>query len=497
MTITFKKAEKKQAKLRLAVTGPSGAGKTMTSLLIGRGLVGPDGKIAVVDTERDSASLYADIHTFDSVCLAPPYTTEKYIEAIRAAEAAGYDVVILDSISHAWAGAGGLLDQQDAIASTKGSDRFRSWGQITPKHQAFIDAMLACKTHLIATMRSKTEYTLVTTETGKTKPEKLGLAPVQRDGMDYEFTTVLDMDAAHICQASKDRTGLFADRVFRPDESTGRELREWLDRGSPAATPSPTPEPEPVAAAKPDVPAKTQPKKIEHKQRPKNVYSAIEVGVMRKSYEEKGWSTTIFDKAAVDGEVWDKDMIADDWKRRTAAQKQPVTKQTKPVADSRDLGDAAMGDTVQRCPKCGGTPMSHEQRSELTGMLDGAAILPENICCACGTAMWDEYRKKQAEPDEFYWNLVIPYGPCDICGKKVLRPDAKRSLNKFHRVLCPSCLKQELQIAVAKSAPTKDQPVCSKCGKPVSMGVKYACEFANMPILCHDCDGIAKKEVTK
>jgi hypothetical protein len=223
----FKPAQRKQAKMRLAVAGPSGSGKTYSALLIARGLVGPEGKIAVIDTERGSASLYADLTPFDVCELAPPFTPERYIEAIRAAEAAGYDAIIIDGLSHAWAGPGGVLDLHDAAAA-KEKNSYTAWRLVTPRHNDLVDAMLQSKCHIIATMRSKTEYAQVE-EGGKKKVVKLGMAPVQRDGMEYEFTVFLDLDASHNAVASKDRTSIFDGLVFRPTEETGRKLREWLE----------------------------------------------------------------------------------------------------------------------------------------------------------------------------------------------------------------------------------------------------------------------------
>lgn len=230
MPVTFKPAARKQAKMRLAIAGPSGSGKTYSALLIARGLVGPEGKIAVIDTERGSASLYADLTPFDVCELAPPFTPERYIEAIRAAEAAGYDAIIIDGLSHAWAGPGGVLDLHDAAAA-KEKNSYTAWRLVTPRHNDLVDAMLQSKCHIITTMRSKTEYAQVE-EGGKKKVVKLGMAPVQRDGMEYEFTVFLDLDASHNAVASKDRTSLFDGQIFRPDESTGRKLREWLEGAS-------------------------------------------------------------------------------------------------------------------------------------------------------------------------------------------------------------------------------------------------------------------------
>ncbi len=225
----FKRAERKKAKLRLALCGPSGSGKTYSALLIAQGL---GGAIALIDSERSSGSLYSHLCEYDVADLEPPYTPQKYINALLAAEKAGYSVVIIDSLTHPWAGQGGLLEEVDKRKG-KGND-FTAWREITPQHNALVDAILQSKCHVIATMRSKTAYDMVKDErTGKVKPVKVGLAPVQRDGMEYEFTAVLDLDVErHFATSSKDRTGLFDGQVFAPTVETGRNLLAWLETGA-------------------------------------------------------------------------------------------------------------------------------------------------------------------------------------------------------------------------------------------------------------------------
>jgi hypothetical protein len=225
----FKRAERKKAKLRLALCGPSGSGKTYSALLIAQGL---GGNIAFIDSERSSGSLYSHLCEYDVADLEPPYTPQKYINALLAAEKAGYSVVIIDSLTHPWAGQGGLLEEVDKRKG-KGND-FTAWREITPQHNALVDAILQSKCHVIATMRSKTAYDMVKDErTGKVKPVKVGLAPVQRDGMEYEFTAVLDLDVErHFATSSKDRTGLFDGKVFVPNVETGQDLLAWLETGA-------------------------------------------------------------------------------------------------------------------------------------------------------------------------------------------------------------------------------------------------------------------------
>lgn len=225
----FKKAERKQAKLRLALSGPSGSGKTTGALLIAKGL---GGRVAVLDTERGSASLYADICDFDVVELGPPYAPERYIEIIQDAERAGYATLILDSITHEWNGSGGILEIVDNVTRAKfKGNSYAAWSEGTPRHQKFIDAMLASPMHIIVTMRSKTVYVETEKGNGKKTIEKLGAAPQQRDGLEYEFTAVLDLSVdKNLAIASKDRTRLFHD-PFVISEQTGQMLLDWLNSG--------------------------------------------------------------------------------------------------------------------------------------------------------------------------------------------------------------------------------------------------------------------------
>lgn len=229
----FQKAERKKARLRLGLCGPSGAGKTMSALRLMAGLLDPpyDGKIAVIDTEHASASLYADVIPFDTLIFEPPYDVVRLIAAIHAAEEAGYQGLILDSITHFWAGEGGLLDEQSTIAKRTGNS-YTAWRDVTPKQNKLIETILASPIHVIATMRSKVDYVMETNDKGKQVPKKVGLAPIQREGMDYEFTTVFDIGIdGHLAMASKDRTSLFDGWLGMITEETGRKMRDWLEKG--------------------------------------------------------------------------------------------------------------------------------------------------------------------------------------------------------------------------------------------------------------------------
>lgn len=221
----FKKAERKQAKLRLALAGPSGSGKTYSALLLAMGL---GGRIAVIDTEHGSASLYADLVDFDAMELHAPYSPERYIDAITAAEQAGYETLIIDSYSHEWTGSGGCLELNETVAHQKfRGNTWAAWNETTPRHRKLTDKILTSSMHIICTMRSKTE----TVQGEGKKILKLGMKSEQRDGTDYEFTVVLDLTHdGHTATASKDRTKLF-DQPELISADTGRRLLAWLNSG--------------------------------------------------------------------------------------------------------------------------------------------------------------------------------------------------------------------------------------------------------------------------
>ena len=237
----FRTAQREQAKLRLGIAGPSGSGKTYSALLIASGLTFWD-KIAVIDSENGSADLYAALGSYSVLTIDPPYDPQKYIDAIKLAENKGFEVLVVDSLSHAWAGEGGILDQQGKAADSKyKGNSWAAWREFTPKHNALIEAILKSPCHIIVTLRSKTEYAQVI-ENGKPVVKKLGMAPIQRDGLEYEFTAFIDLSVEHTATASKDRTGIFDGHYFKPDSTTGQKLLTWLN-----CTPAKEPDIEPSA----------------------------------------------------------------------------------------------------------------------------------------------------------------------------------------------------------------------------------------------------------
>src|SRR4030042_1297621 len=223
----LRKAERKQAKIKMGLQGPSGSGKTYSALLIGYGLSNDWSKIAVIDTENHSADLYAHLGNYKVLNLAKPFTPETYIEAVEVCEKAGMEVIIIDSISAEWEGQGGILE----IHGNMTGNTFTNWNKVTPRHNAFVQKMLQSPCHLIATIRSKQDYVL-SEKNGKYVPEKVGLKGITREGLDYEFTVVLDLDIRHNASASKDRTGMFMDKPqWIITEKTGQRIMEWCKAG--------------------------------------------------------------------------------------------------------------------------------------------------------------------------------------------------------------------------------------------------------------------------
>ena len=228
----LQKAERRRAKIRLCLQGPSGSGKTYSSLLVAHGLCDDWSKIVVVDTENHSADLYAHLGVYNTLSIEAPFTPERYLEAILLCEKSGIEVIILDSVSHEWDGAGGILD----IHGNMPGNSFANWSKVTPRHNSFVQAILQSSCHIIATVRSKQDYVL-TDKNGKQVPEKVGMKGVQRDGLDYEFTLVFELDIKQYASATKDRTSLFIDKTAtKLSENEGRILLGWCNQGAGSST---------------------------------------------------------------------------------------------------------------------------------------------------------------------------------------------------------------------------------------------------------------------
>jgi ABC-type dipeptide/oligopeptide/nickel transport system ATPase component len=222
----FKTAVKQEAKLRLAIAGPSGSGKTYTALAIASNL---GKKVALVDTEHGSASKYADIFQFDVMEMEPPFNPDRFCKAIIEAQAGGYDVIVLDSLSHAWNGTGGLLELVDQFALKYKGNTYAGWKEGTPVYNKLIDTIVQSNIHVIATMRSKQDYVLEVGSDGKQHPKKVGMAPIQRDGFEYEFDVFLEMDIDNIGRIIKTRCPALTGKAFKlPGADVAGILTDWL-----------------------------------------------------------------------------------------------------------------------------------------------------------------------------------------------------------------------------------------------------------------------------
>lgn len=231
---TLRKATRQKAKIRLGLSAVSGGGKTYSAILIAKGLAKGDlSKVALIDTENGSGDLYANLGDYNVFTLEAPFTPERYIQAIHECEEAGMEVIIVDSITHEWDGKGGVLE----ISNSMTGNSYTNWAKITPRHNAFISAILQSNCHIITTVRRKQDYEMTTNSQGKLVPQKIGLKEVTRDGFEYELTVNLELDTRHNATSSKDRTGLFIDKPeFMPSEETGKMLLDWCELGiDPAA----------------------------------------------------------------------------------------------------------------------------------------------------------------------------------------------------------------------------------------------------------------------
>ena len=223
----LRKATRQKAKIRLGLSAVAGGGKTYSAILIAKGLCGDLSKVAIIDTENNSADLYSHLGEYNVLPLQPPYTPERYIEAIKTCESAGMEVIIIDSITHEWDGKGGCLEIVESLGG-----KYQDWAKVTPRHQAFVESILQSKCHVITTVRRKQDYEMTKGPDGKLKVEKAGLKEVTREGFEYELTANLELDMRHNATSLKDRTGLFHDKpAFTPSEETGRIIRDWCESG--------------------------------------------------------------------------------------------------------------------------------------------------------------------------------------------------------------------------------------------------------------------------
>ncbi|MFN1217138.1 AAA family ATPase [Chryseobacterium kwangjuense] len=224
----LKQSQRQQVRLRLGLSGASGFGKTKSALLLSYGMTQDWSKIAVIDTENSSASLYSDLGSYNVLDLQAPYSPERYIQAIELCEKSGIEVIIIDSASHEWNGSGGCLEIHEKLGG-----RFQDWANVTPRHQAFINKILQSSCHIITTTRRKIDYSLDVGSNGKTKVVKHGTKEITRDGFEYELTINFELvNDNHLAKASKDRTGLFMNKPeFLITPQTGKLILDWCNAG--------------------------------------------------------------------------------------------------------------------------------------------------------------------------------------------------------------------------------------------------------------------------
>ncbi len=221
--MNLRQSTRKQAKIKLALQGCAGSGKTYSSILLAQGLTQHNlSKVAIIDTEHGSADLYAHLGNFNVLTLEAPFSPENYIQAIDICHKAGMEVIIIDSISHCWEH---LLDFHSKLSGNS----FTNWSKVTPRQKSFVEKILTTPVHIICTMRTKQDY-ILNQKNGKYVPEKVGLKAIQRDGLDYEFTVVFNLNNKNQATCSKDRTGLFLNKpetILKP--STGQKILSWCE----------------------------------------------------------------------------------------------------------------------------------------------------------------------------------------------------------------------------------------------------------------------------
>ena len=229
----LQKAFREKSSMKILLSGPAGSGKTYSSLLLAHGLTSSWEEICVIQTETGSAGLYSHLGPFNVIKLEPPYHPSRFIEAIKLATDAGMKAIIIDSISHEWSGKGGCLELHEQFTQKmKIPNSFTAWANVTPLHQNFIDAIIQCPVHVVCTARAKTEFVMVD-RNGKQTPQKVGLAPITRDGFDYEVSLHLELDQQHQAHCSKDRTGLFMDKnPFVISAETGSKILNWCSNSA-------------------------------------------------------------------------------------------------------------------------------------------------------------------------------------------------------------------------------------------------------------------------
>ena len=233
--LQIRSASRTESKARVGLSGGAGSGKTLSALLMARGLVDDWNDIIVIDSENNSADLYegfqvagVTIGDFRVLPLKKPYSVQRYHRAIEMAEEAGAKCIIVDSLSHVWSGAGGALDLKGHLEKTRGFNSWTAWREITPLYEKIIEKILSCKAHIIVTMRSKMEHVQENID-GKQTVKKVGMEPIIRDGFEYEVTVFMELNHDNTAVATKDRTGIFKDTFEVLGIHSGERLKKWLN----------------------------------------------------------------------------------------------------------------------------------------------------------------------------------------------------------------------------------------------------------------------------
>ena len=385
MAGSFAKATRQKLKLRMAIDGPSGSGKSVTALRCALAL-SPRKRIAVIDTEHGSARKYIGEDYGEGpidfeVCELKSYSPSNYSALINEASRGDFDVIIVDSLSHAWEGKDGALE----LVNKKGGNSFTAWKDVTPMHQAMIQAILDCNAHIIVTMRSKTEYVLEPDSSGKQVPRKLGMAPVQRQGMEYEFDVYMSMDWSHIGSVTKSRCRAVDGMIVaRPGAEFIRPVIEWLETGDTA---------EPSAAA-----SRIDQSQLEELAGLLNKLG-IKQTVIEKSLPQKFGVRKIGELNASQAVAVIHGLRVDvaSKERREAEQKpaevaQVVVPQT-PVATSQPAATA----TPPQAATTAGQPATSQQVNELLWLKDGVPISDENWLMVLAKRNVDDVRKLTTE----------------------------------------------------------------------------------------------------
>lgn len=271
----FVRATRSKTWLKVGLAAPSGCGKTYSALLLARGLIGDWNKVGVICTENGSAHLYSHLGPYQVLTLDHPFSPERYIEAMVAARDAGFEALVIDSMSHEWSGAGGALDLQSQLGG-----RFQDWAKVTPRHQRFVTCIVRYPGHVICCTRTKTDWALADGRNGKPQPTKVGTKLEQRDGLEFELTVAWRLNESHLAIPEKDRTGLFLTTDGPVEErisiATGERLAAWALSGAPQAPQDPERQESPQEG--PQTPARDRPRVALYEGTPEHV-AAIERGL--------------------------------------------------------------------------------------------------------------------------------------------------------------------------------------------------------------------------